>query len=102
MSRLRTIASIAAFLVVIAAPRAGACSCAGGRPPLKEMAQRDAVFTGKVLKLTKLGVEPNFFTGYNVTIELARVIKRDKLLPATGSTLVVHTGSGFGDCGYEF
>jgi len=82
---------------------AQACSCTGVLPPNQSMVGASAVFTGKVIKLTKTGTTeaiPDFYTGYEVTMELGSVIK-GKGLKSKG-TLTIRTGMGFGDCGYDF
>jgi hypothetical protein len=82
---------------------AQACSCSGALPPNQSLANADAVFTGKVVKLTKTGTVkdmPDYYTGYDVTFELGMVIKGKGLQGK--KTATIHTGMGMGDCGYDF
>ena len=82
-----------------------ACSCTGALPPIQEMTEASAVFTGKVIKLTKLGTSEkylDFFTGYDVTIQVSVVIKGKALKNKVGSNVTIHTGAGGGDCGFDF
>jgi len=105
MSSLRRLGIIALSFVVFWADKVCACSCGGPIPPLKEMAGASAVFTCKVVKITKVGIEPtlpDFFTGYDVSVQLMKVIKGKALKLKIGGTITIHTGTGGGDCGYTF
>lgn len=104
LSSSRVITIVAVLALTLNARWAIACSCAGPLPPLKAMATASAVFTGKVITLTKTGTTPNdpeFFEGYEVTLQVGIVIK-GKSLKSKHKTVAIRTGSGFGDCGYEF
>ncbi len=75
-------------------------SCGETAPPLQALAQADAVFAGRVEKVRAVRVplmRDVFAMGFEVTLAVERKWKGVK-----SKTLTVVTGSGGGDCGYEF
>lgn len=73
-----------------------ACSCAQPPSVEEELERSKAVFSGKVLEVK----EQKGFTGYikkRVLIEVAETWKG-----VSESQVIITTGSGGGDCGYEF
>jgi hypothetical protein len=79
---------------------AAACSCAPPGPPRAELERADAVFAGTALDfqtgMRRVGAtfmeEPRIFR--------LRVVAAWKA--ASAETVIVRTGSGGGDCGYDF
>ena len=92
---------IVMFLVAVAcAPRAEACSCLPSGPPCQNLFQSDAVFVGTVT-----GIRPMR------TPETERPVLERRIVAFSvekgvrgidGSTVDVRTGSGGGDCGFDF
>ena len=73
-----------------------ACSCAQPPSVEDELERSQAVFSGKVLEVK----EQKNFSGYmkkRVLIEVAETWKG-----VSESQVIITTGSGGGDCGYEF
>lgn len=93
--------SIAAILLAFAVTcRAPACECRNPLPPLKALAQADAVFSGEIVDIMPKShdvPDEQMVDGFKATV---RVIKSWK--GNLSGTVIVHTGSGFGDCGIEF
>jgi hypothetical protein len=88
-------------VTVVAAVTAGsvklhACSCASAVSPCKETWTADAVFIGEVVANVRL-TEPEVFGPHRVTFDVREVFKGvdDRLVD-------VFTGSGHGDCGFNF
>ena len=78
---------------------AQACSCGSPRPPLKALANYDAVFAGEVIdiKPTSYDVpEIGTFDEFTATVKVNRCWKGD-----VAGVVEVHTGTGDGDCGIE-
>ena len=114
---IRTAICLALLLIQFATPApVKACSCGGPGSPADAFLDFDAVFTGKVTRITaksspansvlnsvlvRLKLRPifysNFVWGYEVTF---RVSKSWKNVSTTNVT--IHTGGGGGDCGYSF
>ena len=117
--RIRVAVCLSVILTLFAPPTpASACSCLEGLTVRGEFTQREAVFTGKVVRvadnyfpifwtidsiLFKLGIPPYFIRedrklgGYSVFFKVIDSWKGVK------KTIVeVDTGRGMGDCGYSF
>lgn len=75
---------------------ANACSCAEPRAVEPELERSDAVFSGKVLSV-KEKRQVNGYMSKSVLFEVDRTWKG----PET-SQLIIVTGLGGGDCGYDF
>ena len=95
------IRTIVVFLVAAAcAPRTEACSCLPSGPPCQNLFQSDAVFVGTVT-----GIRPMR------TPETERLVLESRIVAfnvekgirgINGSAVDVRTGSGGGDCGFDF
>lgn len=87
------------LLLFSATSRAGACSCGPPRPPLKAMAESDAVFSGEIIDIIPMTDSPppgEMPGGFKATVKVMKSWKGD-----VAGIVQVHTGSGFGDCGIE-
>jgi len=89
------------FLVLVTARGARACTCLPAPPPLKAFAGAEAVFRGRV---TGIAQKPTYapqidrmVQGYEVSVEVTQSWKGG--VAGAGK---VDTGSGLGDCGFEF
>lgn len=85
------------LILLLANSDAGACSCEGRRPPCEAYGAADAVFVGTVIGLSEnnsnlLVTAP---VGYKFSIEQA-------YSGVSGTTVEVFSGTGFGDCGFNF
>jgi len=77
-----------------------ACSCGYPKPPLKELAQRDAVFSGTVIGVVDGEIHPApdiNASGKHVTVKVGKSWKGN-----VKGLVKIHTGMGLGDCGYQF
>ena len=81
-----------AALFTAQAQPAYACSCVRPGTPQEEMENADAVFSGTVTR-----IEDSTNYGYDVTLEVSEAWKG-----VEGTSIVVHTGMGGGDCGFGF
>ena len=73
----------------------GVCSCVGPRDVPTSLQQADAVFTGRVTAVRNVTVR-----GYQMRRVTLRVDRAWKGVEARN--VVVMTGSGGGDCGFDF
>jgi hypothetical protein len=89
------------FLIglLIATPyRAYACSCLPPRPPLESMANSDAVFSGKVVRIdSEDAVIMSSADPVNVVFEVSRVWKGDEK-----GAIALSTARDSASCGYDF
>lgn len=92
------------IVVSLASPTANACSCGGGGAPCESFGTASAVFAGTVI-----GVRENprpKVIDRNETDWLPRFVYKFSVQQAysgvTGTEVEVHTGSGGGDCGFQF
>lgn len=87
-----TLFSLSLF-TVIRTPLAFACSCAMPGTPSEELKESTAVFSGMVINIDRdlTGYE------YKVRFDVEKIWKG-----ISDKTVVVSTGMGGGDCGYEF
>ncbi len=90
-------------LLVVAAARVEACTCAGGDPPCEAFGGSAAVFVGTVTDITST---PRRAPGEGREAEWAsRTVKfsvEEAFSGVEGAEAQVSTGLGGGDCGYEF
>src|ERR1039457_5235799 len=101
------------FVVWVFAARAWGCSCAaspGGNPPCQSAWQYDAVFTGMVTEIVDPGLPtvpfgsspaapPLPFRQRQVRIRINQMLLG---LDPNQREIVIETGLGGGDCGYDF
>jgi hypothetical protein len=86
-----------ALAVMVAAPaRLLACSCAGLMTEEEAFDRADAVFTGRVVRVRTVR-DTTGWARRAVTFAVGRWEKGGE-----GGTVVVRTGMGGGDCGFEF
>ncbi|CAN0501520.1 unnamed protein product, partial [Phaeothamnion confervicola] len=79
------------FLIWSMAERVEACSCRPNPPVLQALAEADAVFTGRVVSLSRV------VSGSRVGIEVEHVYKG-----SVDARVTVITSPGGGTCGYPF
>ncbi len=90
----------AALWFALAPSAAVACSCMGVRPPCAGLASAKAVFVGRVESIRTVETGPSnavFRNRHDVVFAITEWFQG----PA-GPQLIVSTGSGGGDCGFEF
>src|SRR5688572_17187304 len=103
MHRILVLALVFAWFAAVGAENANACSCAGGGGPCESYGGAAAVFVGTVVGHRE----------HRVSKEVAR--KEDRWYPnafkfsieqaylgVNGSEIEIFTGTGGGDCGYQF
>lgn len=73
-----------------------ACSCADLQPVEEELASSKAVFTGSVIEINEV-LQPNGTMKRDVLFEVEQSWKG-----INQSQVMITTGSGGGDCGYDF
>lgn len=78
---------------------ARACSCGPSPPPLDALEGADTVFRGKVTDATDTEFEMmgELWEGRSFTFQAVRIWKG-----SANSRIIVTTGMGYGDCGYQF
>jgi hypothetical protein len=92
-----------AAIAIVSSPRgASACSCMPGGPPCQAYFETDAVFTGTVtaIAIRKMPIEAipdQLFDRRFVQISIERIGKG-----VQGAGVEVRTGTGGGDCGFDF
>lgn len=95
----RKIIFLAIILLVISSlpfvktPTAFACSCVKPGDPREELEKSTAVFSGKVLDVNRDSVG----YAYKVSFDVEKIWKG-----VSRKTVVISTGLGGGDCGFEF
>ena len=101
MSRIirSTLAALLLFILLGSAPdRAFACSCMTPAPPLEAMANSDAVFAGKVVRIdTQEGAITSSADPIKITFEVSRVWKGEQ-----NSAIALATARDSASCGYPF
>lgn len=98
MTYVKKVITLLAFILIIGSfpSIAGACSCAE-RPSVQEEFERSkAVFSGKVVDIE----ERRSLKGYTVKSVLFDVTNTWKGVEQ--SQIIITTGQGHGDCGYDF
>lgn len=102
--RLRPFVTIvlgAAITVAGFATRAGACTCEGGRPPCQAFWTAPAVFSALVLDIEPVPHRPrpdvDSLPDRRVRLQIERSWRGD-----LSGIVAVRTGTGGGDCGYDF
>lgn len=93
----------AAFVIFSCAPEVSACSCLGERPACEEFGAAKAVFIGKVIGAKEQRQERNddgSTTNYDVGEIYFKV--EEAFQGVKGTRVVIHSGTGGGDCGYWF
>ena len=93
------------IVVLLASPRANACTCAGNSPPCDSFGTASAVFSGTVIS-ERVSEQPKQTDRNEVEIDWApRAVKfsiEQAYSGVTGTEVEVFTGRGGGDCGYSF
>jgi hypothetical protein len=90
------------FVGLLAMP-ALSCECGSAKPPLRGMAQADAVFTGKVLSLKKIFVPgSDAWTHWKTPMVEAEIRVAKSIKGNLAKNVTILTGGGGGDCGYSF
>lgn len=87
---------VSSILVLYLPSRVQACSCALPSSVEDQLSRSEAVFAGRVLGVK----EQRFLNGgmaKAVRFEVSRVWKGEAV-----SEIIIHTGSGGGDCGFDF
>lgn len=98
IARWIVLVAVAAALFVANPRCAYACSCLPPGPPRDALATSDAVFAGKVVKLSApLGDAVNSVDPVSVTFEVSQSWKG-----APAQTVVVKTASSSASCGFNF
>ena len=101
MSRvIRTTLAMLLLFVLFALPtdQAYACSCMMPAPPLEAMANSDAVFAGKVVRIdTQEGAITSSADPIKITFEVSRVWKGEQ-----NSAIALATARDSASCGYPF
>ena len=87
---------IVSMLTIAAPSNVYACSCIEPLTVEEQLSQSKAVFTGRVLKVK----ENTNLNGYRTTSALFEIDQIWK--GGSESQIIIHTGSGGGDCGYHF
>jgi len=104
----RTAVTLAAccLATLLAAEEAAACSCLEPGPPAEALQQADAVFAGRVVAVERADQEVagHHLQRRKVTLDVATVWKGcgDGEPLAEARRVVLWTGLGGGDCGYDF
>lgn len=101
MTIRKRLAAATLLILVTFAREGGACTCNGKVPPLQELDDSELVITGEVVEKIAIG-EPYYPESYDVRVRIKKIIKDKSLKNKVGETVVVHTGSGNGDCGFRF
>src|SRR5262245_28995952 len=97
--RLRPIGPLAAVLLFMAFPaKADACSCPSPGPPCQNFFQVDAVFVGTAKTISEIEGTPDV-PSYRRLVLFAI---EDAFRGVQGTVAEVVTGTGGGDCGYNF
>jgi hypothetical protein len=95
---------VALFLPVASALPLAACSCVqdfpAGDQPCASYASADAVFVGHVIDVTIRETRPEDEDSFDR--KLVTLAVDEAFRGVAGSTVVVRTGMGGGDCGYDF
>jgi hypothetical protein len=92
------------FLLFLFAPAAAfGCSCGGESPPCEAFGSATAVFIGRVTGAKEQRRQKNE-DGTTSTYQVGEIYfaVEQSFLGAKGSTAVIHSGTGGGDCGYWF
>jgi len=93
------------IVVLLAGPRANACTCAGSSPPCESFGTASAVFAGTVIG-ERVSERPKRMDRNEVEIDWApRAVKfsvEQAYSGGIGTEVEVFTGRGGGDCGYGF
>ncbi len=84
-------------MMLLAMPSASyACSCVPVPPVQEELQRSDAVFAGKVVEITEQKQPDGYIT------KAVRFEVTDTWKGVSQSQVIITTGMGGGDCGYEF
>ena len=82
-----------------------ACSCIGQRTVEEEIIHSDIVVVGTIISIEEIKI----YDTVNIDLEIFHIINRNDLIVNTlykgnlnTDTVSVFSGSGFGDCGYQF
>lgn len=104
MLRKCCVASFALVIIVLAAQRSEACSCAGGASPCHEYGRASAVFVGTPISVRTVARPVNGDRD-DLDYWAPRTFKfsiETSFLGIISSETEVSTGLGGGDCGYDF
>jgi hypothetical protein len=105
MRKRISIASIglAALVLIWLAETTSACSCGREQPPCEAFSGASAVFVGKVLDAAQQKeVKNQDGTKTVYDVGAIRFEITESFAGAIGSRVVIHSGTGGGDCGYWF
>ncbi len=96
-------AALAVLAVLMSANQASACSCIAKRPPCEAFGTARAVFVGKVIG-SKERREIKNDDGTKVTFDVGEIYFKleEAFAGVKGPRVVIHSGTGGGDCGYWF
>lgn len=98
ISKLMLVVLILAGLFAASPQKAYACSCIPPRPPLEAMAESDAVFSGKVVRMeAEEGPIVSSADPVKVVFEVSRVWKGSE-----DGALALSTARDSASCGYDF
>jgi hypothetical protein len=105
MNRFQPLYLLAAVFVLLlcAPPAALACSCMKGEPTCEAFGSAQAVFIGKVVGAKEQRQEKNE-DGTTTTFQVGEIYfnVEQSFLGVKGTRVVIHSGTGGGDCGYWF
>lgn len=102
LARKSLVLIFAVALIAITAARADACSCMENGPPCEAFGGATAVFVGKVVgsKERKESILDGVKTIYDVGEIYFKV--EESFVGKKASRIVIHSGTGGGDCGFWF
>lgn len=90
-------------VLLVAGERVSACSCVEKGPPCAAYGNAQAVFVGKVVggKEQRDSTDEN---GQRVKYDVGEIYFQveESFLGVKGTRVVIHSGTGGGDCGYWF
>jgi hypothetical protein len=94
---------LSAVILFSCAPEVRACSCAETRPTCEEFGSAKAVFIGKVIG-AKEQRQARGDDGSTTTYDVGEIYFKveETFLGVKGARVVIHSGTGGGDCGYWF
>jgi hypothetical protein len=92
-----------ALSLALSLPTVKACTCIGQENVKQARKRADVVVLGKVIRGERLVItiaDDTLLT--SVVMRYAIIVERSFKGRIRGDTMIVYTGSGDGDCGYEF
>ena len=98
MNKLKVFVSLV-FLLMVLSSDANACSCVSGGVPCHDYWKAAAVFTGTVIYSSSTAYKRG---EYDIPARLVRFKIDQPFRGVKGNEVVVRTGLGGGDCGYNF